>query len=201
LDEAQRTSALDPFRRFGPAYETEPPIDGDYGLFRKTSGWKWVIQPLLTVERTVERAPGCWPLSSPCRRRRWPQARLYKGQASPAMIATGGPMGCGSRPWARAKPLAARYITHSKFNRARLCDTPHPRPARPSYISVLRGSLSRACGDAQGGSSHRSLERHALVRPFRKGQRVRRRPPHRAGRCQSVSRSPSSVKSARLLFE
>jgi hypothetical protein len=27
-------------------------------------------------------------------------------------------MGCGSRPWARAKPLAARYITHSKFNRA-----------------------------------------------------------------------------------
>jgi hypothetical protein len=35
------------------------------------------------------------------------------------MIATGGPMGCGSRPWARAKPLAARYITHSKFNRAK----------------------------------------------------------------------------------
>jgi hypothetical protein len=34
------------------------------------------------------------------------------------MIATGGPMGCGSRPWARGKPLAARYITHSKFNRA-----------------------------------------------------------------------------------
>jgi hypothetical protein len=28
-------------------------------------------------------------------------------------------MGCGSRPWARGKPLAARYITHSKFNRAR----------------------------------------------------------------------------------
>jgi hypothetical protein len=27
-------------------------------------------------------------------------------------------MGCGSRPCARAKPLAARYITHSKFNRA-----------------------------------------------------------------------------------
>jgi hypothetical protein len=53
--------ALDPFRRFGPAYETEPPIDGDYGLFRKTNGWKWVIQPLLTVERTVERAPRAGP--------------------------------------------------------------------------------------------------------------------------------------------
>jgi hypothetical protein len=43
------------------------------------------------------------------------------------MIATGGPMGCGSRPWARAKPLAARYITHSKFNRAILL---------PAYIGV-----------------------------------------------------------------
>jgi hypothetical protein len=30
-------------------------------------------------------------------------------------------MGCGSRPCARAKPLAARYITHSKFNRALIC--------------------------------------------------------------------------------
>jgi hypothetical protein len=27
-------------------------------------------------------------------------------------------MGCGPRSCARAKPLAARYITHSKFNRA-----------------------------------------------------------------------------------
>jgi hypothetical protein len=27
-------------------------------------------------------------------------------------------MGCGSRPCALAKPLAARYVTHSKFNRA-----------------------------------------------------------------------------------
>ena len=27
-------------------------------------------------------------------------------------------MGCGSRPCARPEPLAARYITHSKFNRA-----------------------------------------------------------------------------------
>ena len=46
----------------------------------------------------------------------------YKGQASPATIATGGPMGCGSGPCARAKPLAARYITHSKFNRAPFLD-------------------------------------------------------------------------------
>jgi hypothetical protein len=39
--------------------------------------------------------------------------------STPATIATGGPMGCGSRPCARAKPpLPARYITHSKFNRA-----------------------------------------------------------------------------------
>src|SRR6516164_263548 len=46
------------------------------------------------------------------------KARLYKGQASPATIATGGPMGCSSRPCASAKPLAGRYITHSKFKRA-----------------------------------------------------------------------------------
>jgi len=35
--------------------------------------------------------------------------------SAPATIATSGPMGCGSRPRARAKPLAARDITHSKF--------------------------------------------------------------------------------------
>jgi hypothetical protein len=46
------------------------------------------------------------------------KARLYKGQASPATIATGGPMGCDSRPRARAKPLAGRNITHSRFKRA-----------------------------------------------------------------------------------
>src|SRR6516162_5148008 len=47
------------------------------------------------------------------------KARLYKGQASPATIATGGPMGCSSRPCASAKPLGGRYIIHSKFKRAR----------------------------------------------------------------------------------
>jgi len=77
-----------------------------------------VIQPLLPVERTVERAPGCWPCQALAAEGGGRQARLYKGQASPATIATGGPMGCGSRPCASAKPLAARYITHSKFNRA-----------------------------------------------------------------------------------
>ena len=35
-----------------------------------------MIQPLLIVERTVERGPGHWPLSSPCRRRRWPEGYL-----------------------------------------------------------------------------------------------------------------------------
>jgi hypothetical protein len=35
-------------------------------------------------------------------------ARLYKGQASPATIATGTSMGCDSRRRARAKPLAGR---------------------------------------------------------------------------------------------
>jgi hypothetical protein len=39
------------------------------------------------------------------------KARLYKGQASPATIATGAPTGCSSRPCAGAKPLAGRYIT------------------------------------------------------------------------------------------
>src|SRR6516225_6027549 len=48
------------------------------------------------------------------------KARLYKGQASPATIATSGPMGCDSRPRARAKPLAGRYITHSFFKRAEI---------------------------------------------------------------------------------
>jgi hypothetical protein len=86
------------------------------------------------------------------------QARLYKGQASPATIATGGPMGCGSRPCARAKPLAARYITHSKFNRAqyfeqlpsssmrsrsRVADQP-AQEANPTFSSATYGTEASA---------------------------------------------------------
>jgi len=47
------------------------------------SGWKWAIQPLLAVERTVERVPGRWPLSSPCRRRRWPEGQALQGPSAP----------------------------------------------------------------------------------------------------------------------
>ena len=61
----------------------------------------------------------------------------YKGQASPATIATGGPMGCGSGPCARAKPLAARYITHSKFNRAPIASWLQ-EPARPNREPLKR---------------------------------------------------------------
>jgi hypothetical protein len=78
-----------------------------------------VIQPLLTVECTVERAPGCWPLSSPCRRRRWPAGQALQGAGVPGYDRRRRTDGLGSRPCARANPLAARYITHSKFNRAK----------------------------------------------------------------------------------
>jgi molecular chaperone HtpG len=77
-----------------------------------------VIQPFLTVERTVEREPGCWPCQALAAEGGGRQARLYNGQASPAMIATGDRWAAVQRPCARAKPLAARYATHSKFNRA-----------------------------------------------------------------------------------
>src|SRR5215469_12364194 len=66
----------------------------------------------------VERCRGVGPCQALAAEGGGRQDRLYKGQASPATIATGGPTGCGSRSCARAKPLAARYITHSKFNRA-----------------------------------------------------------------------------------
>ena len=52
-------------------------------LFLKTSGWKWAIQPLSAVERTVERVPGRWPLSSPRRRRRWPEGQALQGRSAP----------------------------------------------------------------------------------------------------------------------
>src|SRR6516225_7287038 len=67
-----------------------------------------VIQPLLTVERTVERRRGAGPCQALAAEGGGRQARLYKDQASPATIATGGPMGCGSRPSAGATPPAAR---------------------------------------------------------------------------------------------
>jgi hypothetical protein len=52
-------------------------------------------QPLLAFERTVERVPGRWPLSSQALAAEGGgrKARLYKGQAS---------VGCDSRPRARA---------------------------------------------------------------------------------------------------
>ena len=64
---------------------------------------------------------GCWgadPCQAPAAEGGGPKARLYKGQASPATIATGGPMGCSSRPCARAQRLGGHRVTHSKFNRA-----------------------------------------------------------------------------------
>ena len=63
----------------------------------------------------------------------------YKGQASPATIATGGPMGCGSRTCARATPLATRYITHSKFNRADSLDAAETLARRPEAPAVGDG--------------------------------------------------------------
>src|SRR5215469_8842896 len=43
----------------------------------------WGIQPLFAVERMAERVPGRWPLSSPCRRRRWPEGRALQGPSVP----------------------------------------------------------------------------------------------------------------------
>jgi hypothetical protein len=51
--------------------------------------------------------------------REW-QVKLLRYDRKQAPIShTGGPTGCSSRPCARAKPLAERYITHSKFKRAK----------------------------------------------------------------------------------
>jgi hypothetical protein len=77
---------------------------------------------------------------------------------------------------------------------------PTPHPARPSYISVPRGSLS---GPAAMPRVVRVIAYWSGTRScvLSVSARVRRRPPHRAGQCQSASRSPSSLKSTRLLFE
>ena len=72
---------------------------------------------LCRVERIVEGCRGAGPCQALAAEGGGRKARLYKGQASPATIATSGPMGCDSRPRARAKPLAGRYITHSFFKR------------------------------------------------------------------------------------
>jgi hypothetical protein len=72
-------------------------------------------QPLLAVERAVERVPGRGPCQALAAEGGGRKARLYKGHASPAMIATGGPTGCGSRPSARASllPCATPPIRNS----------------------------------------------------------------------------------------
>jgi hypothetical protein len=61
---------------------------------------------------------GVWALVKPLPPKALAGRLGFTRAHTPARNATGGPMGCGSRPRARAKPLAIRYITHSKFNRA-----------------------------------------------------------------------------------
>jgi hypothetical protein len=60
-------------------------------------------------------------------------------------------MGCGSRPCARAKPLAARYITHSKFNRA-------------AWIDYRRLRLPVRLGDAE--PDHVPIEDEVAIAAF-----------------------------------
>ena len=98
----------------------------------KNEWGKWAIQPLLTVERTVERAPGRWPLSSPCRRRRWPAGQALQGSSVPGYDRHRRSDGLQVKPCARAKPLAGRHITHSKFKRARNIDDPGRIPFESS---------------------------------------------------------------------
>jgi hypothetical protein len=68
-------------------------------------------QPLLAVERTVERVPGRWPLSALAAEGGGRKARLYKGQASPARIATGGPTGLQFKP-TRSRQASCRPLHH-----------------------------------------------------------------------------------------
>ena len=91
-----------------------------------------MIQPLLAVERMVERVPGRWPLSSPCRRRRWPKARLYKVPTPVATIATSGRMGCGSRP-CLARPASRRALCHPFEIQKR----PKKEGYKPNFYSAI----------------------------------------------------------------
>jgi hypothetical protein len=62
-------------------------------------------------------------------------------------------MGCGSRPWARAKPLAARYITHSKFNRAinpafPIVSKERDNPSSENVSTIMKSPLGSVAMDA-----------------------------------------------------
>jgi hypothetical protein len=87
------------------------------------------------------------------------EGHALRGQASSPTIATGGPMSCSSRPCARAKSLAGRYITHSKFKRVkkikcchhrRGCrtlkrrDAGHPQGAHGGPLSRFRGGVDHS---------------------------------------------------------
>jgi hypothetical protein len=66
------------------------------------------------------------------------------------MIATGGPTGCGSRSSARAKPLAVRYATQSKFNRATNLLDDRSLPERQMRAGPAIGALFDPLGDLIG---------------------------------------------------
>jgi hypothetical protein len=69
----------------------------------------------------VERVTGRWPLSSPCRRRRWPEGQALQGPSVPGYNRhqrTDGLQFKTSR--SRRSLLPGRSVTHSKFNRADL---------------------------------------------------------------------------------
>src|SRR6516164_7986684 len=91
----------------------------------------WHFQPLLKNEwvemgdpapphRRTHGGPGAGVLavSGPCRRRRWPASQALQGPSVPGYDRHRRTDGMRFKTMRSRKPLAARYITHSKFNRA-----------------------------------------------------------------------------------
>src|SRR5215469_555268 len=95
----------------------------------------------------VERVPRRWPLSSPCRRRRWPKGQALQGPKRPWLQSPPADRWAAIQDLALARSLLpGRSITHSKFNRARNELVENQSPWRQLTKCVLGGRQPRDAG-------------------------------------------------------
>jgi len=117
-----------------------------FASFEKRVGGNWRSSPSSPSKRTVERAPGRWPLCEALAAGGGGrQARLYKGQASPATIATGGAMGC------RSNHALAPSLLPGATSPIRNSKEPEISTTPDASLSNLRGLLrqGKACSSLQ----------------------------------------------------
>ena len=142
--------------------------------------------------------PRRWPLSSPCRRRRWPKGQALQGPKRPWLQSPPADRWAAIQDLGLARSLLpGRSITHSKFNRADIGGTPILASCRSATIciGVRLGTVGRRfiaalalwCVTSNCKSSGEMATAHRLLRGSDPSQ-------NRPGRGRSTTRCCHSTR-------